>query len=302
MFLLVLWIIVFVIAVAVIAAVSVRHFTELAAFDASSVPHIQEKSVKKGIAARRVFRGLEKAGVKFNKTLHPFRWVWARAQQSFRDRANSIADQYRHLEWKQKWRQWRGRSSHERRAHLLALLEEADEHRRAERYDEAEKKYIEIVSLDPKNVTAYVGLGKAYFKQDRWREAEETFTHVVTALDSSHELAWAFLGRTLKAESKWQDATFAYRKALKYESGLAKRWMDLGECYRELGKNGEAAAAYKKAALNEPNNPRVLDQLIEISIIAGDKRLAKEALGQLQTANPENQKLAEWEGRVEGME
>ncbi len=302
MSLLIFWACLFFAALIVMGVIAARHFTELAMFDASSVPQIQEKSVKQELAARRVFRGLQKFGARIIEVMKPARVLWAWLQKWFRARATAIANQARHLEWKQKWQEWRGRSRNERRAFLLTLLEEADEHRRAEQYVDAEKKYVEVVSLDPKNVSAYVGLGKTYFRQERWRESEETFQHVVDVLDGSHELAWAFLGRALKEQGRWDDALAAYRHALKMNDELSRRWADVGQCLRELGKLGEAASAYKKAVHCDPHNPRALDQLIEISIIAGDKRLAREALTNLQSANPENQKLMEWELRVGEME
>lgn len=298
MTLILFWISLFLVAILIIAALVVRHFGELVAFDAMSVPQIQEKTTKQALVHARIHRNFKKAGVQFREKMSPVSRGWESSQKHFRNLANTIADQYRHLEWKQKWQEWKSRSRHERRAHLLKLLEEGDEHRRAGRYSEAEKNYIEIISLDPKNVSAYTGLAKAYFNQDKWKETEEVARHVVDSLDSVAELAWAFLGRSLKVQGKWTEAAAAFKQALKVNPFMAKRWIDVGDCYKELGGLAEAIVAYRKAAEIEPNNPRVLDQLIEISIISGDKRLAREAFLQLRSANPENQKLAEWETRI----
>lgn len=298
MLLLSIWVVIFLFSVAAIAGIFVRHFAELAAFDRASVPQIQEKSTKQALVAQRITRNLQKATARMRERMAPIARGWEWFQQWFRDRANNIADQYRHLEWKKQWLEWKTRSRHERRAHLLKLLEEADEHRRAGRFNDAEKNYIEIISLDPKSVNAYVGLGKAYYSEDKWKEGEETMRHVVENLDSGSELGWAFFGRNLKEQGKWAEAASAFREALKINPRMAKRWVDLGECLKELGGLGEAIVAYRKAAEHEPNNPRVLDQLIEISIISGDKRLAREAFLQLKVANPENHKLVEWETRI----
>lgn len=295
------FIVVFLISMLVVAAIIVRHFGELAVFDVSSVPQIQEKTTKQALVAQRIHRNLKKASARVRGHISPIARGWEWFQQWFRNLANTVADQYRHQEWKQKWNEWKGRSRHERRAHLLKLLEEGDEHRRSGRYAQAEKNYIEIISLDPKNVSAYIGLGKAYFSQDKWKEAEEATRHVVENLDSVAELAWAFLGRALKVQGKWSDAANAFKQALKVNPLMVKRWIDLADCYQEMGTTAEAIGALKRAAEIEPNNPRVLDQLIEISIISGDKRLAREAFLQLQSVNPENQKLVEWGTRIEEM-
>lgn len=301
MMLVIFWLVLFVVSLGTIGLLVARHFNELAAFDTSSVPQIQEKTTKQALVHARIQRNIKKASVQVRARLSPVAHAWESFQKWFRNLANSIADQYRDLEWKKKWMEWKSRTRHERRAHLLKLLEEGDEHRRADRYPEAEKNYIEIISLDPKNVSAYIGLAKAYFNQDKYKEAEEVARHVVESLDSASELAWAFLGRALKAQSKWADAADAFKHALKLNPLMAKRWIDLGDCYKEEGGLAEAIGAFRKAAEIEPNNPRVLDQLIGISIISGDKRLAREAFLQLQAVNPENQKLVEWEAQIGDM-
>ncbi len=298
---LIFFIITFFASLAAVAILVTRHFEALAGFDEASIPRAHEKTTKHALVVGRIQRNLKKFGLRAREYFGPIARGWEFFQRSFRNFANNIADHVRHQEWKQKWTEWKSRSRHDRRAHLLKLLEQGDEHRRAGRYTESEKIYVEIISLDPKNVSAYIGLGKTYFNQDRWNEAEEAMRHVVEHLDAVVELAWAFLGRALKAQAKWAEASAAFKHALKVNPHLAKRWIDLGDCYREMGGVAEAIGAFKKAVEIEPHNPKVLDQLVEISIISGDKRLAREAFLQLREANPENQKLGEWEARIEGM-
>jgi tetratricopeptide (TPR) repeat protein len=266
--------------------------------DVARIPRAQEKIIKTDLVAARLVRTIQKKSVAFLQKLGPIYSGWMKVQRGFRTMANHIADRYRSLEWKQKWMVWRGRSRQERRAHLLALLDEADELRRAEKHAEAEKKYVEIITLDPRNVSAYVGLGKTYFRAEQWREAEETLRHVVETLDGAHERAWAFLGRTLKMAEKWEQAAAAFEHAVALDDTLGKRWVDLGECYEAMGAVDKAVSAFQKAAQIEPHNPRTLDHLIEIGIISGNKRLAKEAFSELQAVNPENQKLGEWMERI----
>jgi len=44
---------------------------------------------------------------------------------------------------------------------------------------EAEKKFIEIISLDPKNLKAYKGLGQVYLELKEYKQAEQTFMFVL---------------------------------------------------------------------------------------------------------------------------
>ncbi len=301
MVMLLLWVGVCVAAGLVIAAVCVRHAGAIAALDVSTVPRAHEKRTKEELVATRFLRRGQQHAQQLLAHAAPIIRACLRIQQKFRDGANYLADQYRTLEWKRSFERWRSKSQHERRAYILRTLEEGDTARHATLYEEAEKKYVDVISVDPKNVTAYVGLGKNYFASERYVEAVETLEHVVRSLTDTNAMAWAFLGRALKAQGQYSEAVHAFERALALDDTLAKRWVDAGDCYKELGGLAEAIGAYKKAAQIEPNNPWVLDHLLEISIISGDQRQARETLLQLQVANPENQKLGEWEERIREM-
>lgn len=62
---------------------------------------------------------------------------------------------------------------------IVDLLEEAAEFLGSDNYQEAEKKYIEIVKLDPKNIRAYKGLGKVYKEQGNIKDAKSSYEQVL---------------------------------------------------------------------------------------------------------------------------
>lgn len=301
MTLLLIWFVILCAACATVAVVLFRHIGAIAAVDVTAVARTHEKRTKDELAATRLVRRARDRAENFLTYAAPLVRLWQAAQQKFRDSANALADTYRTLEWKRTFQEWRAKSRHERRAFILRTLQEGDEARHAAQVDAAEKKYVDVIAVDPKNVTAYIGLGKTYFAAARYDEAIQSLTHVVETMNDLSPLAWAFLGRAHKAQGKYGEAVAAFERALALDDTLAKRWIDVGDCYRELGGLAEAIGAYKKAAVIEPTNPRVLDHLLEISIISGDKRQARETLLQLQAANPENQKLGEWEEKIREM-
>ncbi|MBI4449515.1 hypothetical protein HY634_00470, partial [Candidatus Uhrbacteria bacterium] len=64
---------------------------------------------------------------------------------------------------------------------------------------------------------------------------------------------------------------------------------------------GKRAAALKEiqAAIGQsPRNPKYLDFAIELAMMERNPRLATKYLTQLREANPENQKLEEFEERI----
>lgn len=131
------------------------------------------------------------------------------------------------------------------------------------RYGEAEKRFIEVLSHDPKNVSAYEQLGSLYLITKQLEQAQEA-------------LAFA-----LKIHPK--DASVLTR---------------LGEVEMARGQYVKAKEYFGKAVEKRPNNPRYLDFYIDAAIEAGASAEARRGLEKLRAVNPENKKLAEFAERI----
>ncbi len=168
------------------------------------------------------------------------------------------------------------------------LLDEAAEYYKKEEFEEAEKKFIEIISLAPQEKKAYKGLGDLYMKKKEYKQALETYKFVLKIdLKGSEEVIKQEDGREIKTFSNSIE--------------LADDHVDLGEVYMAMEDYLSAVEEFKKAVQLEPNNPRNLDLLIEGSINAKNKVLAIEALNALKRINPENQKLKEYREMIDKM-
>ena len=58
---------------------------------------------------------------------------------------------------------------------------------------------------------------------------------------------------------------------------------------------------FKEALKLQPNNPKLLDLLLKISIMVKDKKIANSTLKLLKLADPENQKIQDLENEVNGL-
>lgn len=150
-------------------------------------------------------------------------------------------------------------------AHVEEFFGEFDKLIKEEKNEEAEKKLIEIINLDNKSVKAFRALGELYRERKDYVEAKQTFEHV------------------LRLE--------------KEESG--ETYFDLALVGMDSEDFAGALFNIKKALEVEPDNPRYLDTLLEISIINKDKAGALEAYKRLKKSNPENQKLDEMKEQIE---
>lgn len=144
------------------------------------------------------------------------------------------------------------------------LLAEADEFVRKDEYVQAEKRYIEIISHNPKHVKAYEGLGNLYLWNKQYAQARETllFTLRLSPDDASVYMSLAEV--ELAEDNK--------PKALEY----LRRCVEL-----------------------RPANPKFLDRYVDTAIAAERADDARKGLALLKEANPDNQKIAEFERLIE---
>jgi len=154
------------------------------------------------------------------------------------------------------------------------LHEESQELIKEEYYQEAEKKLIEIISLDSKNLASFKSLGELYYQMKKYEEALETFKHALKLIQED------------KNTDPSQEAEVCFSLVL---------------AYKERENFREALDELKKVLKIEPNNPRFLDTALEISIIKKDKSMALDAYEKLKKVNPENKKLDEWKRKIKNL-
>ncbi len=140
---------------------------------------------------------------------------------------------------------------------IEGMINEAGEFVKKEDFEAAEKNLIEAINIDAKNVPAFKALGDLYFKKKSYAEAKQTFEHVLKLISE-------------------EDAEIYFNLSL------------IG---KGSGDMESAVANIEKAIAIEPNNPRYIDTILEISIINKDKERALRAYEKMKQANPENQKL-----------
>lgn len=148
-------------------------------------------------------------------------------------------------------------------------------------YDEAEKKYITIISKDSKNIQAFKDLGGLYLERKKFVEASETLKHAAKLAEKA-------------LRDNPEDGSL--------KNQLAEMYFSLADCGRELNNSAQAMNFLNDALSIYPLNPRYLDMKLEISIISGDKKTAESTLAQLKGVNPENGKIADFRERIESIE
>jgi tetratricopeptide (TPR) repeat protein len=162
-----------------------------------------------------------------------------------------------------------------------------------EEYPEAERILIEIIAKDSKNTQAYEELGDLYFQMKSYDQAEEIYKYLLKIKLSGSS------GGSITRGNKMEELEADVLSTLDVDPKIAVYYEDLGQIYEIINKNDKALDAYLKAITIDPNNPKYLDKLIEMSIMVKDRGLAKKTFNSMRKINPKNAKLAQWEKAIE---
>lgn len=258
-----------IVCVIVILAIIIKKFPALAILDVNNLPGEKEAKFKDQIIKARVERDLARWGGGIAK-------VWL----SFTKRLNSLLQsaQKQLKKIKLNYKSTARIPWPEKQKHLKELFTDADDFLKKEKYDEAEEKLVEIISLDQKNLSAFFKLGALYQEEKKWPEARQTYEYALKLARQNRD-----------DESILGDLT-------------------LQEIYFSLAIVSDAADDLDAALENirealdiEPNNPRYLDLILDLSIIKKDKEEATRYLEKLAAVNPENNKLAQWQEKIESL-
>jgi len=260
------WILI-ILALIIILMVIFRKFPVLAILDVANIPGQKEAKFKKRIMEKRVARDLARWSGWLGRIWLFFNKHFSAFLKSRQEQLQKIKISYQ-SRLKMPWP--------EKQKRLKQLLIAAEDLLRKENLEEAEKKLVAIISLDQKNLAAFFKLGDLYAKQKKWPEARETLIYALKLARQNKDEEEAPPGLT-----------------------LSELHFYLAEVEKEVENTAAALENIREALESEPNNPRYLDLIIDLSIMIKDKNLAEEYWQKLAAVNPENQKLGEWQESIE---
>lgn len=292
--------IIIILALAIIIVVLVKKYPKLVLLDVDNLPEFKQEKKKDEFIKKRVEKRAQQKQQERKNQLKPVVNQFKGIQSKFRKYVGSVERKV--VEETQKRHASASPAKKtQRRMSAMQLLQSGDHAFSLEDYDLAEKKYIEALRIDNKSKQAYQGLSKVYFKQGQYKEAEET-SKFLLHLNPKDEDTLMQLGFACEEQGKLADAVDYYQRAILVNDKISNRFITLANVLRQLERNDEAFDAIKHAIELEPQNPKYLDNLIEISIIVGDKKEAEEAYEALRFVNARNTKLPSFKERIASMQ
>ena len=292
--LLIIPLIIIILALAVIIIIASRHVPKVASLETSELPEAREAQLKSTLLEARLIRKFDTFFSRFKKITQPIqqqlgRWYGGgvkrlkRLERAYRLQGETLPD-----------------SNKKSEARATELLEKASLALEQQKLVDAEADYLTILKIDPSRSAAYEGLGQVYLARGEWDAAQETFEYV-TKQWPQHDGAYAALGDIAQKNGTLEDAKDHYLHALSINNEVVGYHLDLVDVYLGLGDKEKALSSLQKAQQLEPNNPKILDRILHVSILLGNKPLAEEAYDKIVRVNPENGKLEDYKKRIKAL-
>jgi tetratricopeptide (TPR) repeat protein len=252
------------ISLLIIIFIIFRKFPELAVLDVDNIPEEKERHVKEKIIRERMRRKfsfldpfIERISFLSNK-LSVFLW----------GKLEKIKENQKKIKSN---RNLKNINPEER---IKILFDQSKEFIKKDELDSAEKKLIEIISLDDKNFKAFLELGDVYKSEEKWQEAKQTLLYASKLSKSLDE----------------KDFSFNDLSNLHYSLALINK---------ELGDISEAISSISRSIDIDSKNPRYLDLMVDLCIMKGDRDASLKFLNRIKEFNPDNNNISDWEEKIE---
>ena len=273
-----------VISLGVIIFIIGRKFPKLKTLDVDTVPQAQTAKVRDRILLERMKRTTKKSKEAVRKQAVPFLNKFTNIIKKIIEKVYALEKKYQKQATEKN-----PLSAKESKTQVADLLTKAQSFIKKEKWNDAEKLLIEVVSLDSKNKDAYQGLFDVYFSTKEYKQALQTAQFILRLVQKGSQ--------RVEKQDKVGQKYYTVSNAPE----LADVYMEMGEVYRRMEKPELALVNYQKALEVEPNNPRNLDQTIEICIRQKHKSLAFDLIKRLEEVNPENQKLKDYYDKLSNL-
>lgn len=268
-----------------------KKITHVSLIDVNTIPEEKERTIKDKIMVDRLRRKTSAEIAKFESILTPI-------FKKIKNFGETIYDRVLELEKKYQEKGRKRFLDSGAKNKIKMLLDVAQGYLDKDDLMNAENKYIEIISLDHRNMDAYKKLADIYLKQKDYEHAKEILTHGLK-INRKDEEVYRKLGNLLEEKGNFEGALENYLKIISLNSKKALNYLELAEIYRKMENYGKEAEAIEKAVFLDPNNPKYLDLLVNVYIILKDNKKAYDAYERLKITNPENDKLDEIKREIE---
>lgn len=263
----------------------IRKLPQLSNINIDRVPGVRDAAVKNKILEAKLKRDILQQLTAFQKFFGWQRLSLNSLMQSWRDRLLQLEREYKRITH-------RDLSSEVKKSKVLEdLLNNAKTYLDQEEYGKAEEVLIDALALNDHHRETYFLLVQAYQGKRELDHAKETLEYLLRLTHHEDPKVYQGLAQISAERGNLKEAEEDYLQSISLDENNYVYYLQLADIYKELDEPDKALEAAKKSLILAPNNPKILDFLVEISILLQDREQANDYLDRLIEVNPDNNKI-----------
>jgi tetratricopeptide (TPR) repeat protein len=186
------------------------------------------------------------------------------------------------------------------REKVAAFLSEARSLMRDLKWADAERRFLEVLSIDQRNIDAYKGLGTIYLKQKLYPQARETYEFLVKT-KKADDSTYSGLAEIAEAEGNLSSAESMRLKAVEASPKQPHRHAELAHFYLAHDRPERAWEPAKRASDLEPGSAKYLELSLEVAILLGDRNEAKTRWNRLRLLSDDPSRFQVLKDKVDAL-
>ena len=285
------------ISLIVVLFIVFRKSPVLSVIDPHKVPEAKENKIKNGLIETRLKRRLGDINLKLKGNVGPIYKKIEEKTASWYHKLMVLEKKY-HEEIKKAPITLEEKD--EQGQKIKELLKEAEELVSREDCQVAEKRCIEVLALDPKNIDAYHLLGDIYLEMKDFEHAKEIFKFLIK-INAKDDRAFSGLGNIATSLGDLREAREDLKHSIDLNNKISSYHLNLARVYQAMGDNENTIKCCQEALALEPNSPKNINLLLSVCLETKNKGLAIRTYDRLKKANPENQKLNEIKKQIDDL-
>jgi tetratricopeptide (TPR) repeat protein len=143
---------------------------------------------------------------------------------------------------------------------LAKIFEAANGYYHAGNFAEAERRYRQVLSIDPEHANSLHMLGLLAFRQGHPEIAIRRIRRAIASNDRVPDFHHN-LGNLLREAGRLEEAAISYQRALDLKPDSVDTLYNLGNLSQDLAKLDQAVALFERAALLRPSSVEILNNL-----------------------------------------
>lgn len=276
----------------VLAWLVAQHWEDLRLLDPLTIKEERQKKERQEMMNRR----FERVSAERAATLgRAFRGLWRSLRDSYRAfyrRLRAIDVNY------QKTKNPLAAMSPSQSERITTLMSEAKSLARDTKWAEAERRYLDILQLDPRHIDAYKGIGQIYLKQKLYPQAKETLEFLLKS-KKADDATFAGLAEVAEVQGDALQAEQYRIAATEASPKQAFRHAELAQFYLSRQRSEDAWPSIERAMSLEKQSIKYLELGLEIAVANRMKTKTKELYQRLRMLTDDLEKIQHWKEKLE---